>query len=258
MKVVIFAGGLGTRISEETGTRPKPMVEVGGKPILWHIMKIYSHFGFNEFIICLGYKGYMIKEYFMHYFLHNSDITIELGSNKVEVHDTNAEEFKVTLVETGLDTKTAGRLKQVQKYIGDEDFMLTYGDGVCDVDLQALLAFHKTHNKIATVTSVQLDARFGGMDLGKDGEVLSFREKAKDESKWINGGFFVLKPEVFNYLEGDMLDVMWEEEPLEKLTNDKQLIAYRHHGFWKCMDALRDKIELEDLWKNNEAKWKVW
>jgi glucose-1-phosphate cytidylyltransferase len=258
MKVVIFAGGLGTRISEETDARPKPMVEIGGKPILWHIMKIYNHFGFNEFIICLGYKGYVIKDYFMHYFLHNSDITIELGSNNVEIHDTNTEAFKVTLVETGLNTKTAGRLKQVQKYIGNEDFMLTYGDGVCDVNLEDLAAFHKLHNKIATVTSVQMDARFGGMDVGSDGEVLSFREKAKDESKWINGGFFVLKPEVFNYLKGDVSDMMWEDEPLEFLSKDNQLVAFRHYGFWKCMDALRDKIELEDLWKNNEAKWKVW
>jgi len=258
MKVVIFAGGLGTRISEETDTRPKPMVEIGGKPILWHIMKIYSHFGFNEFIICLGYKGYIIKEYFMHYFLHNSDITIELGSNKVEIHDTTTEAFKVTLVDTGLNTKTAGRLKQVQKYVGNEDFMLTYGDGVCDVNMKDLLDFHKTHNKIATVTSVQMDARFGGMDVGLDGEVLSFREKAKDESKWINGGFFVLKPDVFNYLKGDIANMMWEDEPLESLAKDNQLVAFRHQGFWKCMDALRDKIELEDLWKNNEAKWKVW
>jgi glucose-1-phosphate cytidylyltransferase len=258
MKVVIFAGGLGTRISEETDARPKPMVEIGGKPILWHIMKIYSHFGFNEFIICLGYKGYIIKEYFMHYFLHNSDITIELCNNKVEIHDTSTEEFKVTLVETGLDTKTAGRLKQIQKYTGDEDFMLTYGDGVCDVNLKDLVAFHKSHNKIATVTSVQLDARFGGMDVGPNGEVLSFREKAKDESKWINGGFFVLKPEVFKYLNGDVANMMWEDEPLESLANDNQLVAYRHHGFWKCMDALRDKLELEDLWKNNKAQWKVW
>ena len=258
MKVVIFAGGLGTRISEETDARPKPMVEIGGKPILWHIMKIYSHFGFNEFIICLGYKGYVIKEYFMHYFLHNSDITIELGSNKLEIHDTTTEAFKVTLVETGLDTKTAGRLKQIQKYVGNEDFMLTYGDGVCDVDLKDLVAFHKRHNKIATVTSVQLEARFGGMDVGSNGEVLSFREKAKDESKWINGGFFVLKPEVFNYLQGDVSNMMWEDEPLESLSKDNQLVAFRHNGFWKCMDALRDKIELEDLWKNNEAQWKVW
>lgn len=258
MKVVIFAGGLGTRISEETDTRPKPMVQIGGKPILWHIMKIYSHFGFNEFIICLGYKGYIIKEYFMHYFLHNSDITIDIGSNNMEIHDTKSEAFKVTLVETGLDTKTAGRLMQVQKYIGDEDFMLTYGDGVCDVNLTDLVAFHKRHNKIATVTSVQMDARFGGMDVDPDGEVLSFREKAKDESKWINGGFFVLKPGVFDYLKGDVANMMWEDEPLENLANDNQLVAYRHTGFWKCMDALRDKIELEDLWKHNQAKWKVW
>jgi glucose-1-phosphate cytidylyltransferase len=258
MKVVIFAGGLGTRISEETDTRPKPMVEIGGKPILWHIMKIYSHFGFNDFIICLGYKGYVIKEYFMHYFLHNSDITIDIANNKVETHDSNTEAFKVTLVDTGLNTKTAGRLKQIQKYIGNEDFMLTYGDGVCDLNLKDLVQFHKAHNKIATVTSIQLYARFGGMDVGTDGEVLSFREKAKDESKWINGGFFVLKPEVFNYLKGDVNNMMWEDEPLESLANDNQLIAYRHHGFWKCMDALRDKIELEDLWKYNQAKWKVW
>jgi len=258
MKVVIFAGGLGTRISEETDVRPKPMVEIGGKPILWHIMKIYSHFGFNDFIICLGYKGYVIKEYFMHYFLHNSDITIELGNNNVEIHDTSTEAFKVTLVDTGLNTKTAGRLKQIQKYVGNEDFMLTYGDGVCDINLEELAAFHKKHNKIATVTSVQLDARFGGMDVGQNGEVLSFREKAKDESKWINGGFFVLKPEVFNYLKGDVSNMMWEDEPLESLAKDNQLVAFRHHGFWKCMDALRDKIELEDLWKNNEAQWKVW
>lgn len=258
MKVVIFAGGLGTRISEETDARPKPMVEIGSKPILWHIMKIYSQYGFNDFIICLGYKGYIIKEYFMHYFLHSSDITIELGNNKVEVHGTNTEKFKVTLVDTGQNTKTAGRLKQVQKYVGNEDFMLTYGDGVCDLDLNKLLKFHKEHNKIATVTAVQMDARFGGMDLDDKGDVVSFREKAKDESKWINGGFFVLKPEVFKYLEGDMNDMMWEDEPLEKLTNDNQLAAYKHKGFWKCMDALRDKIELEALWQTNQAKWKVW
>ncbi|MDN3657167.1 glucose-1-phosphate cytidylyltransferase [Ferruginibacter paludis] len=258
MKVVLFAGGLGTRISEETDIRPKPMVEIGGKPILWHIMKIYSHYGFNDFIICLGYKGYVIKEYFINYFLHNSDITVDLRTNKTEIHGTNAEAFKVTLVETGLTTKTAGRLQQVEKYIGTEDFLLTYGDGVCDVNIKDLLAFHRAHNKIATVTSIQLDARFGGMDLGSNGEVVSFREKAKDESKWINGGFFILKSEVFKYLEGDMTNMMWEDEPLEKLTNDQQLVAYQHKGFWKCMDALRDKLELEELWKNNNAKWKVW
>lgn len=258
MKVVIFAGGLGTRISEETDTRPKPMVEIGGKPIIWHIMKIYGSYGFNEFIICLGYKGYVIKEYFMNYFLHNADFTIDLQSNQVQFHSTNSEKFKVTLVETGLDTKTAGRLKAVQPYLGNEDFMLTYGDGVCDVNLQDLLAYHRQHGKIATVTAIVLDARFGGMDLDKDGEVISFREKVKDESKWINGGFFVLKPEVFSYLEGDMHDMMWEDEPLEKLTENKQLQAYRHTGFWKCMDALRDKLELENLWQTGQAKWKTW
>jgi len=258
MKVVIFAGGLGTRIAEETETRPKPMVEIGGKPILWHIMKIYSHFGFNEFIICLGYKGYVIKEYFMHYFLHNSDITIDVANNNMEVHGTNTESFKVTLVETGANTKTAGRLKQVKKYIGDEDFMLTYGDGVSDVNIDELLAYHRSHGKIATVTAVQLASRFGGIELSKDGEVAEFKEKTKDENKWINAGFFVLKPEVFTYLENDMSDVMWEDEPLEALAQHKQLVAYKHTGFWKCMDALRDKIELEALWQNNEAKWKLW
>jgi glucose-1-phosphate cytidylyltransferase len=258
MKVVIFAGGLGTRISEETDARPKPMVEIGGKPILWHIMKMYSQYGFNEFIICLGYKGYVIKEYFMHYFLHNSDITIELGNNKVEVHGSNTESFKVTLVDTGLHTKTAGRLKQIQKYLNGEDFMLTYGDGVSDIDLKKLVEFHKKHGKIATVTAVQLDARFGGMDVTDNGKVIAFREKAKDESKWINGGFFVLKPEVFDYLAGNMNDMMWEDEPLEKLAEDNQLSAYKHRGFWKCMDALRDKLELEELWQSGQAKWKTW
>lgn len=258
MKVVIFAGGLGTRISEETEIRPKPMVEIGGKPIIWHIMKIYSHYGFHDFIVCLGYKGYMIKEYFMNYFLHNSDITIDLTNNRTEILGTSSEPFKVTLVETGLHTKTAGRLKQVEQYVGNEDFMLTYGDGVCNVNLKELLNFHKTHNKTATVTAIQMDARFGGLDLDDQGNVISFREKTKDESKWINGGFFVLKPEVFKYLDGDMNDMMWEEAPLEKLTADHELLAFRHKGFWKCMDALRDKIELEELWKNDQAKWKLW
>ncbi|MBL7700272.1 MAG: glucose-1-phosphate cytidylyltransferase [Chitinophagaceae bacterium] len=258
MKVVIFAGGLGTRISEETETRPKPMVNIGGRPILWHIMKIYSQFGFNDFIICLGYKGFMIKEYFMHYYLHNSDITIELGNNKLEVHNTNTESFKVTLVETGLNTKTAGRLKKVRKFIGDEDFMLTYGDGVADININELIAFHKKHGKIATVTAIQPEARFGGMVLDNNGKVVHFKEKPKGDDKWINGGFFVLQPSVFKYLEKDMEEVMWEDSPMENLANDGQLIAYRHQGFWKCMDAMRDKIELESLWQNNQAKWKTW
>lgn len=258
MKVVIFAGGLGTRISEETDARPKPMVEIGGKPILWHIMKMYNKFGYNDFIVCLGYKGYVIKEYFMNYYIHNSDITFDLGKNKIDILTSNAESFKVTLVDTGLATKTAGRLKAVQQYLGEEDFMLTYGDGVSDVDIDALVKFHKNSGKIATVTAVQLDARFGGMDLAENGDVVSFREKAKDESKWINAGFFVLKPAIFKYLDGDMANVMWEDDPLEQLTIDGQLAAYRHKGFWKCMDALRDKIELESLWQSGHAKWKTW
>ena len=258
MKVVIFAGGLGTRISEETGTRPKPMVDIGGKPILWHIMKIYSHYGFDDFIICLGYKGYLIKEYFMDYFLHNSDITIELGKNKLEVHSTNTETFKVTLGDTGLDTKTAGRLQKVKKYIGDEEFMLTYGDGVADIDIPKLISFHRKHGKIATVTAIQPEARFGGMILDNEGRVVNFKEKPKGDGKWINGGFFVLRPEIFKYLEGSVDDVMWEDAPMESLSNDGELVAYRHRGFWKCMDAMRDKIELESLWQNNRAKWKIW
>jgi glucose-1-phosphate cytidylyltransferase len=258
MKVVIFAGGMGTRIAEETGTRPKPMVEIGGKPILWHIMKIYSHYGFNEFIICLGYKGFLIKEYFMQYYLHNSDITIELGKNKLDVHYTTAESFTVTLVDTGLETKTAGRLKRVQKYIGNEDFMLTYGDGVADINLQQLLAHHEAHGKIATVTAVQPEARFGSMELSANGTVLNFKEKPKGDGQWVNGGFFVLKPGVFDYLAGDMDEVMWEDAPLEQLAKKQELSAYQHHGFWKPMDAIRDKLELESMWQHNQAKWKVW
>lgn len=257
MKVVIFAGGLGTRISEETEIRPKPMVEIGGRPIIWHIMKMYSSFGFNDFVVCLGYKGYVIKEYFMHYYMHNSDVTIELKNNNVDVHNSAAEAFRVTLVDTGLNTKTAGRLKRIQKYIGNEDFMLTYGDGVANVDLNELLKFHQSHNKIATVTAVQPEGRFGSMEINDDGIVDHFKEKPKGDDKWINGGFFILKPEVFKYLEGDMDEVMWEEAPMQKLAMDHQLAAYQHQGFWKCMDAMRDKIELEALWQTN-PKWKTW
>jgi glucose-1-phosphate cytidylyltransferase len=258
MKVVIFAGGLGTRISEETDLRPKPMVEIGGKPILWHIMKIYSHYGFNDFIICLGYKGYVIKEYFMNYFLHNSDISIDLANNKMEVLGTKSDNFKVTLIDTGLNTKTAGRLQKVKKYIGNEDFMLTYGDGVSDIDINELVKYHKANNKIATVTAVGMASRFGGMELDHQNNVTNFKEKSKDESKWINAGFFVLKSEAFKYLEDDMDNTMWEEEPLENLAKDNQLAAFKHNGFWKPMDALRDKMELDELWKTNNAKWKKW
>jgi glucose-1-phosphate cytidylyltransferase len=221
-------------------------------------MKMYSHYGFNDFVICLGYKGYVIKEYFMNYYLHNSDIAIDLADNRMEVLDSKSDNFKVTLVDTGLDTKTAGRLQRVQQYIGDDDFMLTYGDGVSDVNFTELVAFHKAHNKTATVTGIQLDSRFGGMELGENDGVTSFKEKAKSDGKWINGGFFVLKPSIFDYLKGDQSQVMWEETPLEKLAADNELMAFRHRGFWKCMDALRDKIELEELWRNNKAKWKLW
>jgi glucose-1-phosphate cytidylyltransferase len=258
MKVVIFAGGLGTRISEETDLRPKPMVEIGNKPILWHIMKIYEHYGFNDFIICLGYKGYVIKEYFMHYYLHNSDLTIELGNNNVNIHFSNAESFKVTLIDTGIETKTAGRLKKIQKYLGNENFLLTYGDGVADIDLNQLVNFHKSHGKIATVSTIQPGARFGGIDLDNHGNVISFKEKPKEDSKWINAGFFVLNPEVFSFLKDNSDDIMWEDEPMESLVKANQLCAYKHLGFWKCMDALRDKLELEEMWRNNKAKWKVW
>jgi glucose-1-phosphate cytidylyltransferase len=258
MKVVIFAGGLGTRLAEETDVRPKPMVEIGGKPILWHIMKIYSHYGFNDFIICLGYKGFYIKEYFMDYYIHNSDMTIELNSNKVDIHYTQTESFKVTLVDTGLDTKTAGRLKRIQKYVGGETFMLTYGDGVCDVNINDLIKFHQSHGKIATVTAIQPEARFGGMELGEHGRVNIFKEKPKGDGKWINGGYFVLSPEVFSYLDERSDAIMWEDRPLDNLSKNGQLMAYRHMGFWKCMDALRDKIELEELWGTGNARWKVW
>jgi glucose-1-phosphate cytidylyltransferase len=258
MKVVIFAGGLGTRISEETDTRPKPMVEIGGKPILWHIMKIYSYYGYNDFVICLGYKGYIIKEYFYNYFIHNSDVSIDLANNKVEILGTKSDNFKVTLVDTGLETKTAGRLKQVEKYIDAENFMLTYGDGVCDIDINKLVESHFKQNRIATVTAVSMASRFGGMELDADGNVVDFKEKTKDASKWINGGFFVLNKKIFAYLDGDMQNVMWEDEPLEKLANNNELTAYKHEGFWKPMDALRDKIELEELWKTNKAVWKKW
>lgn len=259
MKVVIFAGGLGTRLSEETGSRPKPMVEIGGKPILWHLMKIYETNGFSDFIICLGYKGYMIKEYFMNYYLHNSDVTVELENNKLNVHYSDTEFFKVTLVDTGQKTMTAGRLKRVESYLNGEDFMLTYGDGLADIDVKALLDFHMSHGKIATLTAIQPEARFGGMDIGDNGVVNNFREKPKGDEKWINGGFFVLKNAVFRYLsDSNIDDIMWEELPMNRLTKDNELMAYKHQGFWKCMDAMRDKIELDNIWNSDNPKWKIW
>lgn len=258
MKVVIFAGGLGTRLSEETSLKPKPMVEIGGKPILWHIMKLYSEQGYNDFIICLGYKGYMIKEYFINYFYHNSDLTIDLGNNEIEVHGTNSENFKVTLVDTGFNTKTAGRLKRVKQFIKDDTFMLTYGDGLANIDLKSLEKFHKEHGKIATVTSVQPEGRFGGMEFGENNEVLDFKEKPKGDGHWINGGFFVLNKKVFDYLPDESDAIMWEEAPLINLTNDDELMAFKHFGFWRCMDALRDKVVLEQLWDTGNAEWKIW
>jgi len=257
MKVVIFAGGLGTRLSEETHLKPKPMVEVGGKPILWHIMKIYAAQGFNDFIICLGYKGYMIKEYFINYFYHNSDLTIDLDNNQVEVHGSNTENFKVTLIDTGLNTKTAGRLKRVEKYIDSDDFMLTYGDGVADVDLKKLYDFHKNHGKIATVTAVQPEGRFGGMEFQENGQVSAFKEKPVGDGHWINGGFFVLNKEMLSLLPDNCDNEMWEESPMDQLTSRNELVAFKHNGFWRCMDALRDKVILEDLWEN-DPKWKMW
>ncbi len=258
MKVVIFAGGLGTRLMEETEARPKPMVEVGGKPILWHIMKIYETYGYNEFVLCLGYKAQFIKQYFLNYFLYNSDVTVELEKNKVDVHFSNSESFKVTLVDTGLYTNTAGRLKRVQKYINGERFMLTYGDGVSDINIDKLIKFHKKNSRLVTLTSVKTPGRFGNVNTDESGIVTHFEEKSENESMWINGGFFVMEPGVFNYLDGNMDAIQWEKEPLTKIARDGQLSAYRHPGFWKCMDALRDRIELEEMWNSGKAKWKIW
>jgi glucose-1-phosphate cytidylyltransferase len=256
MKVVLFAGGMGSRLSEETILKPKPMVEIGGKPILWHIMKMYSKYGHNEFIICLGYKGYMIKEYFLNYFIHNSDVTVELDNNNVNVHYTNSESFKVTLIDTGLKTMTAGRLKKIEKYIDDDDFLLTYGDGLSDVNIDELIKFHKKHDKIATLTAVQPEARFGGLNLNSDGCIHKFKEKPKGDGNWINGGFFVLKKDVFKYLEFENIDeIMWEDEPLENLSSDGHLFAFQHDRFWKCMDFIKDKEELEEIWKSENAPW---
>jgi glucose-1-phosphate cytidylyltransferase len=258
MKVVILAGGLGTRLMEETEARPKPMVEIGGKPILWHIMKIYEAHGYNEFIICLGYKAQFVKEYFLNYFLHNSDITIELENNKVDVHFSNSESFKVTLVDTGVMTNTAGRIKKIKKYLNNETFMLTYGDGVSDVNIRELVAFHNKHGKMATLTSVQIPGRFGSIELDEHGNVEYFIEKPEGDGLWINGGFFVLEPTIFSYLEGDMDDVQWEKGPLISIAKDLQLMAFKHHGFWKPMDAMRDRIELENIWNSGKPVWKIW
>ena len=256
MKVVILAGGLGTRLSEETALRPKPMVDIGDKPILWHIMKIYSSFGFNDFIICLGYKGYIVKEYFANYFLHQSDVTIDLKENSIETHKTSAEPWKITLVDTGKESMTGGRIKRIQKYIGNDTFLLTYGDGVGSVDIKALLEHHKTSNKMVTVTAVQPSGRFGALNLDEVNHVSSFLEKPKGDGAWINGGFFVCEPDIFDFIEGDK--TVWEKEPMEKIAAAGQMTAYKHFGFWKPMDTLRDKQELETDWNAGKAAWKFW
>lgn len=257
MKVVLLAGGLGTRLSEETILKPKPMVEIGGMPILWHIMKIYSAHGFDDFIICLGYKGYVVKEYFANYFLHKSDVTIDLVKNSMEVHDTQAEPWKITLVDTGNESMTGGRIKRIQKHIGNEPFLLTYGDGVSNVNITELLKFHQTHGKYCTVTAVQPSGRFGAINLSPDNQVQSFMEKPKGDGAWINGGFFVCEPEIFNYIkDGD--STIWEREPMEKIAEEGQMGAFKHDKFWKPMDTLRDKMELEEEWNQGNARWKIW
>ncbi|MCB1791377.1 MAG: glucose-1-phosphate cytidylyltransferase [Gammaproteobacteria bacterium] len=254
MKAVILAGGLGTRISEESHLKPKPMVEIGGKPILWHILKLYSHHGIDEFVICLGYKGYVIKEYFANYFLHMSDVTFDMASNRMEVHQQYAEPWRVTIVDTGENTMTGGRLKRVRDYIGDETFCFTYGDGVSNVDIAETIAFHRNHQKLATVTAIQPPGRYGALNIDVD-VVRSFQEKPAGDGSWINGGFFVLEPEVLDYIDGDQTS--WELQPLQRLAEAGQLMAYEHRGFWQAMDTLRDKNRLEELWKASPP-WKVW
>jgi len=253
MKVVILAGGRGTRISEETGSIPKPMIEIGGKPIIWHIMKLYSHYGFNDFIICLGYKGYVIKEYFANYFLHSADIELDISRNQMSVLGSKAEPWKVTLIDTGLNTMTGGRIKRIKQYVGNKPFLLTYGDGVGDVNIGELIAFHKKSGKSATITAVQIAGKFGSLNIGDSGKVHSFLEKPRGDGTWINGGFFVLEPAIFDYIEDD--STFWERDPLERLANDEKLNAYKHTRFWKCMDTLRDKIELEELWEKGNPPW---
>jgi len=257
MKVVIFAGGKGNRISEESHLKPKPMIEIGGKPILWHIMKNYAAYGHNEFIICCGYKGYVIKEYFYNYFLHNSDLSIDLSNNDITIHNSNAEDFKVTLVETGLETMTAGRLKRVQQYVGKERFMLTYGDGLSNIDMNKQLKYHEEKGVLCTMSIVQPGSRFGMISLDENNIVKDFAEKPKDDGTWINGGFFICEPSTFDFLPEDSDNIMWERAPLESLTHAGQLAAYRHEGFWKCMDTLRDNIDLNTMW-DKSPKWKNW
>lgn len=257
MKVVILAGGFGTRISEESHLKPKPMIEIGGRPILWHIMKIYSHFGFNDFVVCLGYKGYCIKEYFAHYFLHESDVTFDFrNSSQRIIHQHTAEPWQVTLVDTGAETMTGGRVKRVREYLGDEPFMLTYGDGVGNVNIKELVDFHKAHGKLATVTTTQPSGKFGALGLAEGDQVTSFLEKPRGDGSWINAGFFVLEPKVLDLIDRD--STIFEKEPLERLASGGELMAFKHHDFWQPMDTLRDKNQLEDLWKAGTAPWKLW
>ena len=256
MKVVILAGGFGTRISEESHLKPKPMIEIGEKPILWHIMKHYSQYGYNEFVICLGYKQYVVKEFFADYFLHTSDVTFDLANNSMKVHNNYAEPWKVTLIDTGLHTMTGGRVKRIREYVGDEPFMLTYGDGVSDIDLKALEEFHRAHGKIATISAVTVGQRFGVLDMDGTGQINSFREKNDNDGGVINGGFMIMNPEVFDYIEGD--STVLEKTPLERLAAEGQLMAYQHEGFWQCMDTQRDHQMLENLWASGQAPWKVW
>ncbi len=255
MKVVILAGGLGTRISEETNLKPKPMIEIGGKPILWHIMKIYSYYGLNEFIICCGYKGYLIKEYFANYFLHSSDMTIDLVENETIIHSNSSEPWRVTLVDTGNDTMTGGRLKRVKNYLDKEDFCFTYGDGLSDINIRDLINFHKSHKKFATTTAVLPPGRFGSLELEED-KILSFKEKPDGDGSWINGGFFVLSPKVIDYIDNDQ--TIWERDPMERIASNNQMRAFFHKNFWQPMDTLRDKNNLEELWRTNSAPWRLW
>lgn len=257
MKTIILAGGYGTRISEESHLKPKPMIEIGGQPILWHIMKSYSYYGFQEFIICAGYKQHVIKEYFADYYLHRSDITFDFSNdNCITIHNNVAEPWKVTIVDTGLNTMTGGRVKRVKEYIGNESFMLTYGDGVCDVALDKLLEFHKKHGKLATITAIQPGGRFGTLEITQNNKIERFFEKRREDGGWINGGFMVLEPQVIDYIEGDT--TTFEKEPLEQLSKEEELMAYKHNGFWQCMDTLRDKLYLEELLDKGMASWKVW
>ena len=256
MKVVILAGGLGTRLAEETSIKPKPMVEIGGYPIIWHIMKLYSFYGINDFIICCGYKGYVIKEFFFNYALHMSDLSIDLDENNITILKKSREKWKVTLIDTGLKTLTGGRIKRVQEHINNETFCLTYGDGLSNIDIEDLLSFHNNHKKLATITAVQPAGRFGSLSFSDDLTVNYFKEKPLGQEGWVNGGFFVLEPEIFNYIKDD--NTIWENEPLLNLSLEKNLVAYKHKGFWQPMDTLRDKLILEESWKKGQANWKVW